>query len=653
MKKKRKIIAVLAIYLENSYQTRVLDGIFSQCSRYGYDVAVFAPLVQSIHSDKPYLRGEWNIYSLVNFDKFDGVIVTALPIHANGNAPIYQELVELVRKKCRKKVVSIDLPFDGSETAYTNDRKAFYEIAEHVYDVHRCKNVYFLNGFPDQDVCKERLAGYRDFLEERGLEFDENKVFPGDFWYDSGEQLAERIYTGQLEIPDAVICASDHMAIGLMNKLIQHGISVPGQVVVTGYDSTKESVINTTTLTTYEPGSTATAEEAVNLLHAVIDPDEPQLEAADAISKNLRIGDSCGCRPDMAYINRRIHRSLYNVNSYIRATQKDPSVDISDLLDSYLFERLVSVSGPGQCLHEIYRSTRMLHPYRDFYMCLRPDWMDTEESWKKGYPDRMNLVIHSEAATDTEEYPGACFTRNDQEGERSFYTEEMLPEMFEEREEPLAFYFSPVHFEEELFGYAVMTAQLTQERKLDYFYHNWLRNINSALEMTRVRTRIEAKSEIDAMTGLYNRRAMQNKIQGMKQFGKGKVLLALVADLDRLKFINDTYGHHEGDYAIGAVARVLSQCTTSNEICVRSGGDEFILLGVDEYTEESVDRKVAHMEELLSAAGRQGSKSYDISASIGYCLARLRDDTNIDMLIEVADQRMYDVKREHHKARES
>lgn len=653
MKKKRKIIAVLAIYLENSYQTRIMDGIFTQCQRYDYDVAVFAPLVQSIHSDEDYLRGEWNIYSLINFDKFDGVIVTALPMHANGNAPIYHELVEMVKKKCHKKVVSIDLPFDGSQTAYTNDRKAFYEITEHVYNGHHCRNVYFLNGFPDQDVCKERLLGYRDFLEEHHLPFDEKKVFAGDFWYDSGEQLAERICGGELAIPDAVICASDHMAVGLMNRLIWHGVKVPEQVIVTGYDATKESVINATTLTTYEPANTVTAEEAVNLLHAAIDKEEPEIPPVHTVSTNLRLGDSCGCHCDAEYLYKRIHRSLYNVNSYIKAMQKDATVDISELLDSYLFENLVSVSGSRQCIYEIYKNTHTLRPYQDFYMCLREDWMDTEASVTDGYPERMRLVLHSESATDREDTRGVSFTRSDTAGERSFYTEEMLPEMFEERDEPMAFYFSPVHFARQTLGYTVLTAKLLQERKLDYVFHNWLRNIDNALEMMRVRGRIETKSEIDAMTGLYNRRAMESKLEGIRQFGKGKILLALVADLDRLKYINDTYGHHEGDYAIKAVAEVLAECTANNEICIRSGGDEFIMLGVDEYTEDEVDEKVAQIEELCAKKGEDGKKPYEVSVSIGYCLARLRDDTNVELLIEVSDQRMYEVKREHHKARAS
>ncbi|MBD5533696.1 MAG: GGDEF domain-containing protein [Lachnospiraceae bacterium] len=653
MKKKRKLIAVLAIYLENSYQTRVMEGIFAQCQRYDYDVAVFAPLVQSIHSDKEYLSGEWNIYSLINFDKFDGVIVTALPMHANGNAPIYHKLVEMVKKKCHKKVVSIDLPFDGSETAYTNDRKAFYEITEHVYDVHHCRNVYFLNGFPDQDVCKERLSGYRDYLSDHDLPFDESKVFDGDFWYDSGEQLAERISSGGLAVPDAVICASDHMAVGLMNRLILHGIKVPEQVVVTGYDATKESVINETTLTTYEPANAVTAEEAVNLLHAAIDEEEPEIEPVHTVNTNLRPGDSCGCHCNPEYLQNRIRRSLYNVNSYIKAMQKDAGADISELLDGYLFENLVSVNGSGRCIYEIYKNTHILRPYKDFYMCLREDWMDTNTSMIDGYPERMRMVLHSELATNWEDTQGVCFTPNDPAGERSFYTEEMLPEMFEEREEGTVFYFSPVHFAEQTLGYAVLTAGLSQQRKLDYVFHNWLRNVNNALEMMRVRGKIETKSEIDAMTGLYNRRAMENKLEGIRQFGKGKILLTLVADLDRLKYINDTFGHHEGDYAIKSLAAALAECKTSNEICIRSGGDEFILLGVDEYTEDDVDEKVARIESLCAKKGEEAKKSYEVSVSIGYCLARLREDTNVDLLIEVSDQRMYEVKREHHKMRAS
>lgn len=651
MKKKRKKIAVLAIYLENSYQTRVMEGILTQCQRYDYDVAVFAPLVQSVHSDKDYLNGEWNIYSLINFDQFDGVIVTALPLHANGNAPIYQELVDLVRKKCHKKIVSIDLPFDGCETAYTNDRRAFYEITEHVYQVHHCRNVYFLNGFAGLDVCRERLLGYQDYLAKHHLPFDAKKVFDGDFWYDSGEQLAERICKGELDMPDAVICASDHMAVGLMNRLIWHGVKVPEQVIVTGYDATKESVINETTLTTYEPANAVTAEEAVNLLHAAIDGGEPEIPPVHTVHTNLHPGDSCGCHCDAEYLHKRIHRSLYNVNSYIKAMQKDTSVDISELLDSYLFENLVSVNGPAQCIYEIYKNTHTLRPYKDFYICLREDWMDTETSMIDGYPERMRLMLHADSATDSDDTQGISFTPNDPAGERSFYTEEMLPELFEEREEPMVFYFSPIHFAEQTLGYAVLTAELSQGRKIDYVFHNWLRNINNALEMMRVRSRIQTKSEIDAMTGLYNRRAMENKLEVIRQFGKGKILLALVADLDRLKYINDHFGHHEGDYAIKAVAEALSECATDNEICVRSGGDEFIMLGVDEYTEEDTDEKIARIEEICMRKGAMEKKPYEVSASIGYCLARLRDDTNVDLLLEVADQRMYEVKREHHKAR--
>ena len=209
------------------------------------------------------------------------------------------------------------------------------------------------------------------------------------------------------------------------------------------------------------------------------------------------------------------------------------------------------------------------------------------------------------------------------------------------------------NFAEQTLGYAVLTAELSQERKLDYVFHNWVRNVNNALEMMRVRGKIETKSEIDAMTGLYNRRAMENKLEGIRQFGKGKILLTLVADLDGLKYINDTYGHHEGDYAIKALAEALAECTTSNEIGIRSGGDEFILLGVGEYTEDDVDEKVARIESLCAKKGGEAKKSYEVSVSIGYCLARLRDDTNVDLLIEVSDQRMYEVKREHHKTRAS
>ena len=65
-------------------------------------------------------------------------------------------------------------------------------------------------------------------------------------------------------------------------------------------------------------------------------------------------------------------------------------------------------------------------------------------------------------------------------------------------------------------------------------------------------------------------------------------LLACVVDMDGLKYINDTFGHAEGDYGIRVVADAVARMTGEGEICCRAGGDEFYMIGVGQYTEDDL-----------------------------------------------------------------
>ena len=68
------------------------------------------------------------------------------------------------------------------------------------------------NGTP---VAENRLAIFLDEIKQHGITVPEEHIRHGDFWYSSGEQLAEDIADGRISMPEAVICASDHMALGL------------------------------------------------------------------------------------------------------------------------------------------------------------------------------------------------------------------------------------------------------------------------------------------------------------------------------------------------------------------------------------------------------------------------------------------------------
>ena len=107
---KRKRICLVTISPENEYTTRIMSGVFAQSRRYGYDVVVIAALASVCNYYKNYLHGELNIYNLINFDLFDGFIITPVPMTEDQNTILFNSLLEQF-KNCPKPVVSLDKEF--------------------------------------------------------------------------------------------------------------------------------------------------------------------------------------------------------------------------------------------------------------------------------------------------------------------------------------------------------------------------------------------------------------------------------------------------------------------------------------------------------------------------------------------------------------
>ena len=140
-------------------------------------------------------------------------------------------------------------------------------------------------------------------------------------------------------------------------------------------------------------------------------------------------------------------------------------------------------------------------------------------------------------------------------------------------DEPSVYYFSSVHFNDRPYGYSVLQCGFDCP-VISLVYRNWLRNINNALEMMRIQHSLLNMSMYDKMTGALNRRGMEEFTGAMLSGAKpGDILAVTVVDMDRLKHINDVYGHAEGDAAISALAGVLREVALPGEICVRAGGD--------------------------------------------------------------------------------
>lgn len=644
---KRKIIGCLICRPESVYQKRVLDGLMSQCERYGYDMAVFGPLVDITHYQEDYLESELNILNLIQYDRFDAILVASLPFVANGDYAPLDRICEDIKARCHKPVITLDMPMGDYECIVTDDVAAIAEITRHVIDVHNCKKIYFLTGTKGNEIAEMRIQGFRQGLENNGLPFSMDNVFYGDFWYPSGEQLAERIASGELEMPDAVVCASDHMAIGLANQLGKQGIKVPEQIIVTGFDASEDAALNENNVTSYTPEISRMAELAINRVRELIEPDAEIIPPRRVGEDSIVIGTTCGCKEDTKRLKKMLETYLYKFNhNFNDVDALNYNQDIGLLVESYMLEDLTQAKSPLECLKRAYNQTYLFKPFEHFYLCLRESWLDTEETLTKGYPQQMRCVMHAIPESSPDFNPMAIHCRNDDRD--LFNTSDMLPNLFAEREDAYVFYFSPVHFQNDTFGYAVLQCKHNSKIAPTTVYRNWMRNITNALEMARVQNSLISSALIDSMTKLYNRRGMDLKLSDMISVAEpDQSYLAMVIDMDGLKAINDTYGHNEGDYGISTISSVTRCITEGNEIAVRAGGDEFYILGVGYYDDTSaIEKRIARFYEILDSQNATSIKPYKVYASVGYCVKRMDDVHGINEVISVADEKMYTNKVE-------
>jgi diguanylate cyclase (GGDEF)-like protein len=155
----------------------------------------------------------------------------------------------------------------------------------------------------------------------------------------------------------------------------------------------------------------------------------------------------------------------------------------------------------------------------------------------------------------------------------------------------------------------------------------------------------------DPLTGLYNRRALEQELPRMiETLGEtGADLCLLMIDVDNFKPLNDTLGHAAGDQLLKDVARIIRSTVRDEDLAFRVGGDEMVvLLGTCTFTggQSIADR----LDSLVLALTKPLATPHQVRLSIGICTLNELAEPSQAALMEVADKRLYAVKSARHAA---
>jgi DNA-binding LacI/PurR family transcriptional regulator len=225
---------------------------------------------------------------LLRASRLDGVI------HLSGTGVPEEALLELAGDSplvfVDERVAGLDRPFVGSD-----NRRGARLAAEFALE---CGHVRFgiVEGPPGLWTASERSAGYKQALEEAGIDLAEISTFAGDYRLESGRDAAARL-VGQngLQTPTVLLVANDLMAIGCLRHCVDAGIRVPEEVGIVGYDDIALAELVTPGLTTVRQPAREMGRQAARMLLDEIEGRDGEREVD--LPAELVVRDSLGVAP--------------------------------------------------------------------------------------------------------------------------------------------------------------------------------------------------------------------------------------------------------------------------------------------------------------------------------------------------------------------
>ncbi len=633
--KKRKTIAVVIGSSEQVYRNRCLTGIIRQAKLLDYNIAFFSLFTFSKYRTKHQL-GEENIYELLRIGDIAGVIIID---YTFWESSVKKSVYDFISSSLPETpIVILDANSDyGFINVTANDKAGIAIVVDHLIENHGCRKIYCLTGNETNPLSQVRLNGYLESMKQHGLEVTADCIFYGDFWVQAAKKLAENIACGEVGKPDAVICCNDMSAVTLVNELIGHGISVPGDILVAGYDLDVYSMTNDPTVTSATRPDLYSGERCVCELHKAITGGE--ISPNDIDTSIFVSGESCGC-----------HRNVSFAYKFHEAERRE-KISVGQFRLSSMQESLMAAGTYDELFAIIISDMYLIRDCAALVICLNREWNEFSDDdsvyLRKGYSDNM-----FEALTWTKRIEKRNIPYDIHE---SIFPPDILLD-----DRPVACFFNSMHFEDRCLGYQVVRFENDEESMPEGIYHAWVSGVCLALEYMRMRARMNlmynrafSNSIRDGMTGLYNRLGFEMYSADVFRSAKtrGVKILVIAADLDNLKTINDNYGHDEGDNAIMVAARALQTCCSNGEYCVRTGGDEFIVFGAYEYDNAIPLFYRSRIDGYLSRYNSSSEKPYNVGISTGFFLDFTDGYENIDQCLKIADERMYENKLERKKGR--
>ena len=570
-------------------------------------------------------RGEAADFSLLDHIQLDGCIL-------ESNLASDQMAGQLAARLQKRQipVITINLTVPGVPSVNLKLAGAGRQMMKHLIEDRRCDQIYLVMNPGHNVIFREMLEEYRSELEAHRISYRPEYILESLVSVQEGRALLDRIIGPEPDAgPRAVICAHDVCAIGICLEAEERGIRVPEDLLVCSLNYSQNSMIFRPDITGIDRMDRAAVDFACDLLEKMISGESVPM--ANHYKGILRYGSSTGHEIDEVSAGRQCaalrHQAITKIEmggQVSRMMRFNDSLEKAESLEDWarsLYETLLDMGCRGFCC--------CLN--QDDIPFIESNQEDPKTEDSPDYDSRMTVVAGFSPRT------GGIRGH-------AFPLEELVPVQPAPGDQ---FLILPVHHANRSYGYMVyLNDDLPIEQ---YVFRIFQESLGDSLD--NLHKKMILKGNIreldrlhmeDQMTGLHNRFALN---RFAPEFERGKSYTTALADLDGLKTINDQYGHLAGNNAICMIAEALKDVLAKDDLILRYGGDEFLILSknTDPHFWEQLSKILNR--KLEESAAKQ-KLPYSVSISIGFSICTGDGACRIEEQIEQADRQMYEKKRE-------
>ena len=281
-------LGLLVDRLEDDYQAAILSGIKDGAEEHQANLLCFVGGILRAPTRSHVQRNV--VFEFAHRDNVDGLMVMSGTL---GNTVGPAELARFCERYRPVPMCSIAVPLPGIPSILVDNATGMREAMQHLIRVHGYRRIAFVRGPEVNEEAEHRFSVYRAVLAEHGIVLRPELVAVGEFQRQSGEDAVRLLLDERRENLEAIVAASDYIALGVLDALRMRGVRVPEQVAVVGFDDVQDARFASPPLTTvrqplYEQGKCA-AETLLAMLRG------SSVEPCVVLHTELVERRSCGC----------------------------------------------------------------------------------------------------------------------------------------------------------------------------------------------------------------------------------------------------------------------------------------------------------------------------------------------------------------------